>query len=214
MDLDLPQFDDNLVLPDAKAFPMTALQVGSGVPASLLGAYREQESSESAEAPLQRKRRAPKALPVDERLELHSTDLAQWKTNYLGNMAEAVEAKISHRAPFVARKNAAFWVVEVGVGGVGVGLGSSKLQSPLSIFAGDTMMEALTGVQVSTAGQKRGRDEDEDRDSDSEARRVRTGEGDHNQIGRGDDMTLNDDGAMMTLASDVSIRAITEFLRD
>lgn len=212
LDLDLPRMDDDIVLPDAEAFPTTAPQApaGSGILESWLGIHREQESSESAEAPVQRKRRSPKSLPVDERQELHTTDLTQWKTDYLANMAEATAAKKSHKAPFLAKKNAAFWVVGAGIGGIGAGLGSSKLQSPLDMFAGDAMMEALTGVKVTTSGQKRGRDEEEDYNSDSEARRVRIRDGDGDQIGRGDDMMLDDDGTMMISANDVSTSIVGE----
>lgn len=212
LDLDLPRIDDDIALPDAEAFPTTAPQApaGSGNIGSLSGIHREQESSESTEAPLQRKRRAPKTLPVDERQELHNTDLAQWNTDYLANMAEATEAKRSHKVPFLAKKNAAFWVVGAGIGGVGSGLGSSKLQSPLDVFAGDAIMEALTGVKIFTTGQKRGRDDVEDHDSDSEARRVRIRDGDGDEIGRGDDIMLNDDGTMMMSASDVSNSSAAE----
>ena len=214
LDLDLPRIDDDIVLPDAEAFPTTAPQApaGSGNIGSSSGIHREQESSESAEAPLQRKRRAPKTLPVDERQELHNTDLAQWNTDYLANMAEAIEAKKSHKAPFLAKQNAAFWVVGAGIGGVGSGLGSSKLQSPLDVFAGDAIMEALTGFKFSSTGQKRGRDHEEDHDSDSEARRIRIRDGDGDEIGRGDDIMLNDDGQIMMSASDVSISSAAESL--
>lgn len=212
LDLDLPLIDDDVGLPDVEAVPKIAPQApdGSGILDSALGVHQEQEPSESVEAPLLRKRRAPKVLPVDERQELHNADLAQWKVNYLGNMAEAIETKASHKAPFLAKKNAAFWVTGAGIGGVGAGLGSSKLQSPLDNFAGDAIMEALTGVQLPTAGQKRGRDEEEDHDSDSEARRVRTRDGDGDKIGRGDDRTMNDERPVMMLASDVSISTIAE----
>lgn len=214
LDLDLPQIDDDIVLPDAEAFPRTAPQApaGSGILGSSSGVSREQESSESADAPLQRKSRAPKTLPVDAWQELHNSDLTRWKTDYLSNMAEATAAKTSHKAPFLAKKNAAFWVVGAGIGGVGAGLGSSKLQSPLDIFAGDSMMEALTGVTISVAGQKRGRDDEEEHDSDSEARRVRIRDGDRDQIGRRDDAMLDDDGTMIIAADDVSISTICESL--
>ena len=212
LDLDLPRFDDDIVLPDAKAFPTTARQApaGPGILDFSSNLHREQESSGSAEAPLQRKRRAPKPLPVDERQELHNTDLAQWKTDYLANMAEATEARMSHKAPFLAKKNAAFWVVLAGIGGVGAGLGSSKLQNPLDMFAGDAMMEALTGVKTSTARQKRGRDDGEDYDSDSEPPRVRIRDDDGEEIRRGDDIMLDDNGTMMISANDVRISTVGE----
>ena len=207
LDLEIPQIDDKLVLPEAEAFPTTALQppAGSRYFGSSSGVHREQESSDSAEAPLQRKRRAPKPLPVDERQELHNTDLTQWKTDYIANMAVATAAKMSHKAPFIAKRNAAFWVLGAGIGGVGAGLGNSNFQSPLGMFAGDAMMEALTGVKPSTTGQKRERDDEGDHDSESEARRARIRDGDWDQIGRRDGMMLDDDGTMMISANDVSM---------
>ncbi len=212
LDLDLPRVDDDIVLPEAEAFPTAALQAPapSGDPGISSRVRQEQESSDSAEAPLQRKRRAPKILPVDERPELHNTDLTQWKTDYIANMAEATAAKVGHKAPFLAKRNAAFWVLGAGIGGVGAGLGSSKLQSPLAMFAGASMIQALTGVTVSAAGQKRGREDEEDRDSDSEGRRARIRDGDWEQIGRGEGMVLDDDGIMMDLASNVSTIAVSE----
>ena len=214
LELDFPRIDDDLVLPEAEPFPTNAFQapVGSGNLGSSSAVPREQESSEYAEAPLQRKRRRPKALPVDDRPELHNSDLTQWKTDYIANMAEATATKMSHKAPFLAKRNGAFWVVGAGIGGVGAGLGSSKLQSPLGMFAGDSMMEALTGVQISAAGQKRGRDGEEGDDSDSGVRRARIKESDWDQIGRGDGMILDDDGTMMDLADNVSNIAVYKSL--
>ena len=209
MDFDLmfPQIEDDVVLPKAEAFPTTTLQPPAGLRnlASSSGVHQEQESPDSTEAPLQRKRRAPKALPVDERQELRNADLSQWNTDYIANMADATAAKMSHRAPFIAKRNAAFWVMGAGIGGVGAGVGSSSLQSPLAMFAGHTMMEALTGFKISTAGQKRGRDDQEDSDSESEARRTRIRDGDWDQLGRDEGMVLDDDGTMMISANDVNV---------
>ena len=202
LDVQLSGIGDDMVLPEAEAFPTTAPQASAA--SRILDVHQEQSSSDSAEAPLPRKRRALKHLPVDEVQELHNTDLAQWNTDYLENMAEATAAKLSHKAPFLAKKNAAFWVVGTGIGGVGAALGSSKLHSPLHMFAGDAMMEALTGVKVSTAGQKRGRDDEEDHEFDSEARRVRIRDDNEDQVGRGVD-ELDDEGTMMLQADDVSI---------
>lgn len=207
LDFDLPQIDDGLILPEAEAFPTRALQpsAGSRYLGTSSGVHQEEESSDSAEAPLPRKRRAPKPLPVDERQELHSTDLTQWKTDYIANMAGATAAKMSHKAHFIAKRNAAFWVLGAGIGGVGAGLGSANLRSPLGMFAGDAMMEALTGVKVTATGQKRGRDAEEVQDSESEARRARVRNGDWDQVGRGNGMMMDDDGAMMIPANEVSI---------
>jgi hypothetical protein len=209
LDLDIPRFDDDdVVLPDAEPFPAMAPQpiVGSGLLNVPPESHNGRESSETAEVPLQRKRRAPRTLAVDERQELHNADLAQWKTVYPANMKEAREAKQSHKAPALAKKNAAFWVYGAGIGGVGAGLGGSKLRSPLDMFAGDAIMEALTGIKASPARQKRAREDEEDHDSDSEGRRVRPREGDQ--------LTLKIDDGMMTFASDVrnaSVDSLTTY---
>ena len=201
--MDLPRFDDEeVILPNAQPFPEMAPPPIAGKSSS--EAADDRESSQSAEAPLQRKARAPKQLPVDERPELHNSDLAQWKTDYAVNMFAAKEAKQLNKAASLAKKNAAFWVYGAGIGGVGAGLGSSKLKSPLDMFAGEAMMETLTGIKSSLSPRKRRHtDEEEDHGSDSEARRVRMRD-DGEQMGRGDHMLLNDDDNMMiSVGSDV-----------
>ena len=202
--MDLPRFDDEeVILPNAEPFPEMARPPTTGKSSS--EAARERELSQSAEAPFQRKARAPKQLPVDERPELHNSDLAQWKTDYAINMLEAKEAKQLNKATSLAKKNASFWVYGAGIGGVGAGLGSSKLKSPLDMFAGEAMMEALTGIKSSLTPRKRRHNDEEDEDygSDSEARRVRMRDGGE-QMDRGDHMVLNDDdNMMMSAGSDV-----------
>ena len=214
LNLDIPQLEDDIGLPRAEAFPTTTRQppADSTNLGSSLGAHQEPESTDSAEAPLQRKRRAPRTLPVDERQELRNTDLSQWKTDYIANMADATAAKMSHRAPFVAKRNAAFWVVGAGIGGVGARIGSSSLQSPLGMFAGDSMMEALTGIKISTTGKKRGRDDQDDHGTESETRRTRIRDGDWDQLGHGEGITLDDDGTLIISANDVSILVGGSFL--
>ncbi len=197
-DIDIPRFDDNdNILPDAEPFPEMA-PPGANLRKSNSEVPQEHESSDSAEAPLKRKQREPNALPIDQRMELHNADLAQWKADYAGNMAKAIEIKRHHKAPALAKKNAAFWVIGSGIGGVGAGLGSSKMKSPLNMFAGEAMMEALTGIKAPTAGQKRSRDDEDTADSDSEARRVKMRADDGDQIGRGDELLLNEDEMMMS----------------
>ena len=200
LDLNLPTFDDHIILPDAEAFPQMALQPeGSG---ERRASEEQNETSQSAEAPSRRKSRAPKPLPVDERQELHNTDLAQWKNDYAANMLAAKEAKKAHQAPSIAKKNAAFWVFGAGIGNVGAGTGTSNFRSPLGIFAGGAMLESLTGIRTPVAGRKRGRSDEEDDTSDSEARRLRLRD-DEGELGRGDQLLLNDDDPMMMSVGDV-----------
>ena len=207
MDLgeDILRFDnDDAILPPAEPFP--SMRAPSDALRATSEERREQRSSEFAEAPFARRPRAQKELPVDARQELHNADLAQWKAEYLQNMAEAIEVKKHHKAPAFAKKNAAFWVVGAGIGGVGTGIGSTKMKSPLDIFAGDSLMEALTGIKTFTGGLKRGRESEESNDTDSEARRVRMRDDDASQIGRAEQGMLHeDDGAMNISTEEVNV---------
>lgn len=204
-DFDMPRFeDDGVILPEAEPFP--AMAAGDprnpGNVFSSSQGQRDQESSESAEAPLQRRPLRPRVLPMDERQELRNADLASWKEDYLTNMFEATQTRQQRQAPFIAKKNAAFFVIGGGIGGVGTGIGRSKLTGPLDMFAGDAMMEMLTGTEHS-AGRKRSRDSEDREDSDSEARRIRLREDDGEQVGRGDGMMPPDDDTMMIPGSEV-----------
>ena len=200
LNLDLPPLgDDGLILPDAEAFPEMAPRVPAD--AGFLrssSAVPEEESSESAEAP-QRRRKShqPRILPTDMTQELRNADLAQWNNNYIANMTNAAYSKSQHKAPALSKKNAAFWVYGAGIGGIGSGAGSSSQANPLDMFAGDRLLQALTGVEASTAGRKRSRTEEGDHGSDtSEQRRVRMRESDGEQIGRGQEIILDEDDAM------------------
>ena len=206
LDLDLPPLgDDGPILPEAEAFPEMVNQgpAGTGLLRSSSDVPEEEESSESAEAPQRRGPRAPRELPTDMTQELRNADLAQWNNNYIANMTSAARSKLQHKVPAQSKKNAAFWVFGTGIGGIGSGVDSSKLQNPLDIFAGDQLMQALTGVEASTAGRKRSRTEDDDHGSDSEERRVRMREGDGEQVGRGQEIILDEDDAMGMMGSEV-----------
>ena len=203
LDLGLPRFDDDdPFLPQAEPFP-TMAPPGAGSPRASQQHPQTSESSESIEAPLQRKRRAPKELPSDERQELRNADLAGWRDNYAANMAEASVTRNANKAASLARKNAEFWVMGAGIGGVGARLGGSTLKNPLDMFAGDAIMEALTGINASTAGQKRARDEEANEGSDSEARRMRPREDEEDQVGRGEGLIFQDDDNMVIDPFDV-----------
>lgn len=206
LDLDLPRLDDDgILLPEAEAFPemMPQVPAETGFLRSSSAVPDEEEPSESAEAPQRRKPREPRELTTDMMQELRNADLAQWNNNYVTNMTSAGHSKSQHKAPALSKKNAAFWVVGAGIGGVGSGIGSSKLTSPLDMFAGDRLMQALTGTEAPMGGKKRSREEEDDHGSDSAERRVRMREGDGAQIGRGQEIILDDDDAMGMMGSEV-----------
>lgn len=194
LELDHPRFgDEEFLLPDAEAFPelirkgprKEGLHRSSSTTSQEYSSH-EDSSHKSAAALVSRKRRAPKALPIDDAPELRNTDLARWNDNYLVNMAIESQTKVLQHATRLAKKNAAFWVGGSGIGGIG----SFSQKTPLDIFAGDAFMKALTNVAASVAGRKRSRNEKDDDGSDSHERRVRTREVE-NQLGAFDDLPIN-----------------------
>ncbi|KAK3706655.1 R8 protein [Vermiconidia calcicola] len=171
----MPLQDDYMMAPEAEPFmPRAADQVPQQV-----------TSEETAEAPLRRRARAaPKAIPLDTTMELRNGDLARWNANYVANMDEVLRHKNVSRAAAVAKKNAEYWMLGQGDSG------------PLSMFTGVKLLEALTGVKLTHAGEKRTRDDDEETDG---SRRVRSrGEPSSDEIGRG----FQDDGFMPMMGDD------------
>lgn len=202
---DLPRYDDDHnFLPEAEPFPEkspgAAPELGSVKSSSSVG-LEEEPSSESAEAPQRRRPKAAKVLTMDVAQGLRNADLAQWNNEYLENMVVAARAKQQHKLPSQSKKIAAFWVTGSGIGGVGSGVGTSKLRTPLEMFAGDKLMEALTGIENTAAGRKRPRSGEED-GSDSEERRVKAREADYTQVGRGDGLAIDDDSALPRFVDD------------
>ena len=179
---------------------------GAAARAILAGASsdtgKEHESESSYGAPLRRKKRVPKQLPVDQHQELRNADLAEWKEFYVANMVEAVSSQAHRKAAAIAKKNAAYWVMGRGIAGVGAGIGAQKLKSPLHVFSGPALLEALRGTPANI-GRKRTRGDDNEYDADNEGRNVRSRDEDGDQFGRGDNDHLQNDDAAMVLADAV-----------
>lgn len=201
MDLDnnfLRGDDEDLILPQAEAFPPIAPRTLGVVVAG------DESSSEAAVAPQKRKRREPKALPVDQSQELRNTDLANWNNDYIANMNNAKKSKMQHKATAIAKQNAAFYVFGAGIGGIGASTGVSNIRGPLvDMFAGEALLQALTGIATPTTARKRDNDEVEGDESDSEARRIRMRLGDE-EMGRTQGLNLDDDDAMILPGSEVT----------
>ena len=158
---------------------------------------------------MQHKRRAPKVLPMDARQGMRNVELAQWNNDYVENMAELIRAKVRTKLSSQGKKNARWWIFGSGIGGVGAGLGTSKFESPLHMFSGESLMQALNGLPQVSTGQKRSHSEEE-LTSSKEERRVRSRDGGPD-VGRGDALAL-DEGGQLALEDDVRHRRM--FLSD
>ena len=148
---DLMDLDDVQMLPDADPFPvMVGGLNGSDQPRSQLTEndrlYSEEEYSVSAEAAQKRRKlKARKTLNVDTATELLNADLRTWQSEYLENMIAVSLVRMNKTANAQAKKNAVSYVYGAGLNGVGAGIGSSKILSPLIIFSGDSLLSLVTG---------------------------------------------------------------------
>lgn len=209
MDLDPDQYlqvfgGEDIFLPAAEAFP--EMVVGPPLDASPLRStplrHTDEPSSQHQEAVLRRKPRVPKVLPRDNITELRNADLARWYDNYIANMISEARLKLQHKATRLSKRNARQFFFDSGIGGAGSRFSAIKLSGPLEIFSGANLLEALTGVNAAEAGKKR--PHQKDADSDTEGRRVRPRESDGDQIGRGNELALNEDEALAILPGEVS----------
>ncbi|KAK5144157.1 R8 protein [Rachicladosporium monterosium] len=172
------QDDDNTGLHngDAEAF----------VPRDDAGEVLQQHTtSETVAAPARRRNKpAPKVLTVDTTMELRNGDLARWNTEYVANMLEVTRHKHASRATAIAKDNARHWVL--GAGSLGALSQSDILvNGPLGMFSGARLLEALTGLDLTGTGEKRGRDLSDD-DAEGKRKRSRTlGEPSSDELGRG-----------------------------
>jgi hypothetical protein len=179
MELDLPILGDDL--PDVDGFP-TSVQDPSSDPVEVV------QSLSASSAPM-RKKRAPRVLPVDMRMELRNKELAEWNKNYLRNMDAVIKNKKKARVAQQAKKDADYYVWGRGIGGMAEHFAGVTGPNPFEMFIGDNLFELATGVsRKKVTGTKHDRDSGIDDATQEESRRVRqkTGEPD-SEVARGQD---------------------------
>ncbi|KAF2083394.1 hypothetical protein K490DRAFT_51799, partial [Saccharata proteae CBS 121410] len=165
MDIDIPIADDmDLLLPEEPAFPSAHDR-----PTSPFGTGPVDEPTITAP---QRRQRKIRALAVDERMELRNADLADWINNYTEKMNEAAQHKQIMKVNAQAKRNAEFWVLGSGLGGIGHRAGEAELPGPLDIFQGQALLRSL-GIERGVAGLKRSASQGADEITNEGARRVR-----------------------------------------
>ncbi|EER29897.1 hypothetical protein CPC735_012150 [Coccidioides posadasii C735 delta SOWgp] len=119
------------------------------------------------------KKRRFRNMEVDDYPELMNSDLAQWNFEYAQNMEAAGKVKETNKLVTIAKKNAAFCVLEAGIAAVGLGLGMSQVPHPLDTFCGSRLLSALTGTEIEGTRRKRNHNAASDSDSDDFERNVR-----------------------------------------
>ncbi|KAK4913475.1 R8 protein [Elasticomyces elasticus] len=168
-------------------------------------------TTSTASAPMAATRRrnktTPKILVADTAMELRNGDLARWNTNYVSNMQEASRHKFVTKAAAIAKENAKLWVMG-GIGGWGQA--DTIVNGPLGMFSGAKLLEALTGMDLTGTGEKRGRDSITAAADDGEEERARKrsrveGELSSDEVGRGGGHQYADDGYMPQGGEDYSM---------
>jgi meiotic recombination protein REC8 len=183
MDLDLPIF--GVDLPEGEAFPAASHQQSSELSEVI-------QSTSTASAPMRRKRRAARVLPVDLATELRNRDLADWNADYLKNMDAALHARKQACVAQQAKKNAEQFLWGGGIAGVAHLFVGSTLPNPFSMFIGDNLFERVVGVtRKMVAGVKHDHDSGIDDATQGESRRVRQRTGEpEDELGR----AMDDEG--------------------
>ena len=210
-DLNMINFDDDdmQMLPEAEPFPMMAGGIsGSDRPNLLLGeedkVFSEEASSNTAEAPAKRRKpKAKKIIAMDQSTELRNGDLIVWQKEYLKHMATATAGYNQKKEATQAKNNAEAFVFGNGLNGVGQGIGSSKLPSPLAMFSSVSLMAQITEKPISEPkvkgkkGTKRSPSVDIEEARSSSSKRARQDNPimdfeDEMPLGNGDEIMLHD----------------------
>lgn len=144
-------------------------------------------------------------VPMDNPAELQNRVLGEWNGHYLEFMEEAHVENAGKISLAQAKRNAAYWVLDQGVGGVHADFGDDQDEHPLALFSGQALLHALLGPQAQAKSRKRTRSPSgEDEDDSTESRRVRSSP--HGQDGiRPDDdgvQIIADDEQGLTLGDD------------
>jgi len=149
-------------------------------------------SSSIAAAPLRRKARVPKPIPIDTNTELRNRDLMAMNNNYLTAMVQQRDTNFAKKTTKQIKDSALHWILGIGINRVGDGIGRSKGKTPLlDMFSGASLFHLVTGKTLEVHGQKRESEGDETGDAE---RRVRARLDAGDQVGRGAAGELGDDG--------------------
>lgn len=135
-------------------------------------------------------------MPNDHPAELQNRVLAEWNDHYLDIMEEAHIENAAKMSLAQAKRNAAYWVLDQGIGGVDAEFGADRETHPLAIFSGQSLLDVLMGPTTQASSRKRTRSATaEDDEDDAEAKRVRSSP-------HGQDDVAADGGALQDIADD------------
>lgn len=139
------------------------------------------ESTPSSETPetetievAQHRRAKVRLVPVDNPTQISNASMATWTTRYSETMDQMRMNNMDKTTITQGRRNAAFWVLEQGIGSVRTDFQADTHEHPLSVFTGTALLDALCGVEPERRGQKRSASAMTAEEDAEEARQVRS----------------------------------------
>ncbi|KAK8174622.1 Rec8 like protein-domain-containing protein [Phyllosticta citribraziliensis] len=191
MDIDLPEYGDEMIIPDGE--PLSSVREHRSSPAAEQSIQDVAVQSSSPVQVAPQRQRKSRAIPLDTTMELRNTELVGWQRNYLQDMAQAAQHKHNLRAAAQAKKNAEYWVLGLGIGGIGAITGSTGIPGPLDMFKGEALLRTLGIRSEPPASKKRGHPMSTI-EEEPQGRRVRQ-RSEEDELGRGneDDVVFHGD---------------------
>lgn len=147
-------------------------------------------------------------MPFDDPAELPNSTLAEWNDNYLEIMEIAREEKWGKISAMQAKRNAAYWILDQGLGDVASNFREDYEHHPLAIFSGQALIESLVGPPKRPLSRKRSASAitgDEVVSGSQRSKRARTAPIDRSpstQKGRGEAQVIEEDDLGISLADD------------
>jgi len=164
------------------------------------------EYTEAATGAAQRRKVKAKTVVVDYPTELQNRVLSEWNDNYFDFMEQANFEKAGKISMAQAKRNAAYWVLDQGIGGIDADFRADHQQHPLAIFSGQALLDTLGGSQAQIVGKKRTRSASVGvNEADEESRRTRSSpyrQGDDKAQDESVQIIANDDDEAITMAED------------
>lgn len=96
-----------------------------------------------------------RAVPFDDPAEVPNRTLAEWNNDYLYHMESARSDKLGKISVAQAKRNAAYWILDQGLGEIAANFREDYEEHPLAVFSGQGLIDALVGPVEQRENKKR-----------------------------------------------------------
>lgn len=137
--------------------PTTQQPTATDVFDSVEAAYNDHPNAETivvARAAPQRNK-PTRTIPIDNPAELQNSTLGEWDNKYTDIMEDAHKEHASKTSVAQAKRNAAYWILDQGIGGVSADFREDDHEHPLAMFSGQALLEMFDGPDTQSGSRKR-----------------------------------------------------------